>query len=99
VKIIDSHIKEVNEICKQYGVKSLFVFGSAANDSMNAESDVDLLVEFNTNDPLIYADNYFGLKFGLHDILKLDIDLLETKALTNPFLMKQINNTKVLVYG
>ena len=95
MKIIDSHIKEVNEICKQYGVKSLFVFGSAANDSMN----VDLLVEFNTNDPLIYADNYFGLKFGLHDILKLDIDLLETKALTNPFLMKQINNTKVLVYG
>ena len=99
MNIINSHINELNQICKQYGVKSLFVFGSVARNSVNTESDVDLLVEFNTNDPLIYADNYFGLKFRLHDLLKRDIDLLEAKALTNPFLKNEINSTKILVYG
>jgi predicted nucleotidyltransferase len=99
MNVIKSHISELNAVCKQYGVKSLFVFGSVANDSETAESDVDLLVEFYTEDPLVYADNYFGLKFSLHDILKRNIDLLEAKVLKNPFLKEQINSTKVLVYG
>ena len=99
MKIIKKHIDELNSICKLHGVKSLFVFGSAANDTTNKESDVDLLVDFNTTDPLVYADNYFGLKFQLHDLLKRDIDLLEAKALKNPFLKKEIDSTKILVYG
>ena len=99
MNIINSHIHEVTQICKQYGVKSLFVFGSVAKNNVRAESDVDLLVEFNTEDPLVYADNYFGLKFGLHELLKREIDLLEAKALTNPFLKNEINSTKILVYG
>ena len=99
MKLIKSHINELNLICKQYGVKSLFVFGSVASDTTNAESDIDLLVDFNTTDPLKYADNYFGLKFQLHDLLKREIDLLEAKALKNPFLKQEIDSTKVLVYG
>ena len=99
MNLIKSHITELNLICKQYGVKSLFVFGSVASNTGNADSDIDLLVDFNTTDPLTYADNYFGLKFRLHDLLKRKIDLLEARALKNPFLKQEIDSTKVLVYG
>ena len=38
-------------------------------------------------------------KFQLEDIFNRPVDLLEDKALKNPFLKRQIDNTKVLVYG
>lgn len=34
------------ELVKQYGVSSLFLFGSVARDEARPDSDVDLLVEF-----------------------------------------------------
>lgn len=51
------------EMTKQFGVKSLSLFGSVARNDANATSDVDLLVEFNR--PV----GYFGL-FALQDYLE-----------------------------
>ena len=51
------------ELTKQFGVKSLLLFGSVARNESTATSDVDLLVEFNR--PV----GYFGL-FALQDYLE-----------------------------
>jgi uncharacterized protein len=51
------------ELTKQYGVKSLLLFGSVARNEATSTSDVDLLVEFNR--PV----GYFGL-FALQDYLE-----------------------------
>ena len=51
------------ELTKQFGVKSLSLFGSVARDEATSTSDVDLLVEFNR--PV----GYFGL-FALQDYLE-----------------------------
>jgi predicted nucleotidyltransferase len=58
-----------------------------------------MVVDFKIEDPLEYADNYFDLKFELEKILNRQIDLLESKAIRNPFLKENIDKTKVLVYG
>ncbi len=51
------------ELAKQFGVKSLLLFGSVARNEAKATSDVDLLVEFSR--PV----GYFGL-FALQDYLE-----------------------------
>ena len=57
-------LKQKNtELTKQFGVKSLLLFGSVARDEATTASDVDLLVEFNR--PV----GYFGL-FALQDYLE-----------------------------
>ncbi len=94
-----NHIEQIKELCYSYNVKSLFAFGSIVSDKLKATSDIDLLVDIEDKDPLVYTDNYFALKFSLEQIFKRPVDLLEDKALKNPFLRKQIDNTKVLVYG
>lgn len=65
-------------------VKTLYAFGSVNKTKFTADSDVDLMVDFDTNDPIDYSDNYFGLKFELEKILKRSIDLLERKAICDP---------------
>jgi len=57
-------LKQKNaELTKQFGVKSLSLFGSVARNEATTASDVDLLVEFSR--PV----GYFGL-FALQDYLE-----------------------------
>lgn len=37
---------EINRLCRRHTIHSLAVFGSALRDDFNADSDIDLLVEF-----------------------------------------------------
>jgi len=99
MNIIEAHIHLIRQLCHQYKVKTLFAFGSVTTDRFKPTSDIDLLVDIESSDPLEYADNYFALKFQLEKILRRHIDLLEQKALRNPFLRQEIDNSKVLLYG
>jgi predicted nucleotidyltransferase len=99
VKELKDHIEQIKLLCNTHKVKSLFAFGSIVSDKLKTESDIDLVVDIDSKDPIDYSDNYFAVKFQLEDMLKRPVDLLEAKAIKNPFLKKQIDNTKVLVYG
>jgi predicted nucleotidyltransferase len=48
---------------------------------------------------LDYADNYFDLKFSLEDTFKRSVDLLEEKAIKNPYFKKALDKNKQLIYG
>ena len=76
-----------------------YVFGSVLTDRFTDKSDIDLIVDIDSNDPLDYADNYFNLKFALEDLLNRQIDLLENKAIKNPYLRENIDNSKTLLYA
>jgi predicted nucleotidyltransferase len=96
---LKDHIEQIRQLCHEHDVQSLFAFGSVISNKLKAESDIDLIVDIYSTDPVDYTDNYFALKFQLEDILDRHVDLLEAKALKNPFLKKEIDNTKVLIYG
>ncbi len=89
----------ISELCESHKVKSLYAFGSVLTDKFNTESDIDLIVDFETLDVLEYADNYFDLKFALQDALKRPIDLLEERAIKNPYFRDAINQQRQLIYG
>lgn len=38
-------VDRLNRVCRQYGIASLYVFGSVARDGARADSDIDLLYE------------------------------------------------------
>jgi uncharacterized protein len=96
---LQQHIAQIKTLCDEHNVKGLFAFGSITNNTLNEDSDIDLLVDIDDNDPLAYSEHYFDLKFQLEDIFNRPVDLLENKALKNSYLKKQIDDTKVLVYA
>lgn len=97
--IFSDHIAKIKKACQDHHVRSLFAFGSAVNGPLKANSDIDLIVDIESTDPVAYSDAYFGLKFQLEKILKREIDLLEKKTLKNPHLKRSIEGSKVLLYG
>ncbi|PZX12222.1 hypothetical protein LX69_02947 [Breznakibacter xylanolyticus] len=96
---LDNYRNSLIKLCQQNRVKSLYVFGSVLTDRFEDTSDIDLIVDIESNDPLEYADNYFNLKFALQDLLKRPIDLLENKAIRNPFIRSNIDSSKHLIYA
>jgi predicted nucleotidyltransferase len=80
-------------------VRRLYVFGSAISNKLTDQSDVDLMVEFDDVELENYADNYFDLKFCLQEVLKRPVDLIEEKAIKNPFFKAAVDNQRKLVYA
>jgi hypothetical protein len=99
MKIIDKNIEIIKDLCTKHKVKRLFVFGSVLTGRYKKNSDIDLLVDFRDVDLYEYAENYFNLKKALENLLKRDVDLLEDKAIKNPYLRQSIDSTKQLIYG
>ena len=97
--ILDTHITDIKRLCSAHKVKQLYAFGSVLTNKFNHESDVDLVVDFDPIDINQYADNYFAFKFSLQKILKHPVDLLEEKAIKNPYFRQNLNLQRQLIYG
>ena len=69
------------------------------SEKFEKDSDIDLIVDFDNIDVEDYADNYFNFKFSLQDILKRPVDLLENKAIKNPYFKQAVQQQRLLVYG
>lgn len=99
MNIISQHIDQIVNLCQKNKVNSQFAFGSVTTNEFTNESDIDLVVDIEDNDPVRYTEKYYNLKFRLEEILKRKIDLLEMKAIRNRFLKNEIDRTKIQVYG
>lgn len=98
MNIVDQNIDQIRDLCAKHKVARLFVFGSILSEKFKKDSDIDLIVDFREVDLYDYADNYFDLKFALEKIFNRPVDLLEDKAINNPYLRQSIDNSKQLVY-
>src|SRR5690606_31826198 len=96
---INQNINLINSLCKFHKVDKLYAFGSVLTDRFNDRSDIDLIVSFGNVDLLDYADNYFDLKFSLENVFKRPVDLLEEKAIRNPYFKKAVEQKRHLIYG
>ncbi len=98
--LLNSRRQAIAELCARYGVARLEAFGSALRDDFRpGKSDVDLLVEFAPMPPYARVDAYFGLRDELRGLLGQEIDLVMTGAVKNPYLARDIECTKQLLYA
>ncbi|MGB9667160.1 MAG: nucleotidyltransferase family protein [Candidatus Cryosericum sp.] len=75
-------------LADKYGVSSIAVFGSYARGQQKANSDVDLLVDF---DRAIGGFAFIELANDLEELLGMNVDLLTPRMIKhNPYLEKKI---------
>jgi uncharacterized protein len=98
---IEANRAAISELCERYNVNRLDVFGSAARgaDFDDIRSDADFLVEFRRPASKPALEEYFGLREELSKLLGRAVDLVETRAIANPYVMANINRSRQLVYA
>ena len=99
--LVDQHRADIALLCRQYGVRQLEVFGSAARgtDFDPATSDVDFLVEFEPDSGLPTLRQFFGLAKALEGLLGRPVDLVERGAIRNPYILADIERAHEVVYA
>ena len=85
------------DLCRQYRVRELSVFGSAARGEMRPDSDIDLLVEFIPEAKVDLLD-HAGLMLDLSQLLGRRVDLVSKKGL-KPLIRASILEEARLVYA
>jgi predicted nucleotidyltransferase len=96
---MEQDLAKLKNLCVDYHVDKMYLFGSALNSSFTAQSDIDFLVRFKQMDLSKYFQNYMELKKNLESLFGRKVDLLEEQTLKNPILIKSINESKELIYG
>jgi len=98
--IVTNKIPQLIKLCKKYRVATMYLFGSAATGNFNENSDIDFLISFRNDVTLNeYADNYFDLMFEIEDIFGRKVDLITEKTLSNPYFIRNVEQTKQLIYA
>jgi len=76
---------------EQFGVKRCGVFGSFARGMQSDQSDVDLLVEFESGKKSF--DNFMGLAFFLEETIGRRVELVTPEALSpyiGPHILREV---------
>ncbi len=77
---IFQRIADNRSVIGEFGVHRVGVFGSFATGKQNAESDIDLLVDFRPGKKSF--DSFMNLAFFLEDILGRKVDLVTRESLS-----------------
>lgn len=83
--------KEQNQ--EKYGIQSMGLFGSAARDTMNAQSDIDIVVTLNVPD--LFA--LIGIKQDIEEEFGRPVDIVRKRDNMNQFLKKRIEREAIYV--
>ena len=76
---------------ERFGVKKIGVFGSRVRGDAKEESDVDVLVEFESTKKSF--DNFMELSFFLEDLFGKKVDLITTSGLdkyVRPYVEREV---------
>jgi len=89
---------EIENICRALPVKRLGLFGSVLSQDFSPDSDVDVLVVFDSDEKIDFFDKYFELKERLARIFNRDIDLVVDKPFKNPIFRESVEKTRTVIY-
>jgi predicted nucleotidyltransferase len=100
ISIISSNINEIRQLFKAHKIEKAYIFGSAVTGDFNENSDLDFLVKFNPGiNPLEKGELWWNLHDTLRNIFNREIDIVTENSLKNPYFIKELNDTKELIYG
>ena len=75
-----------SKITKDFGIKTLRIFGSVSRNEQTEQSDLDICVETETPNPFLLAD----LKEFLEGLFKCSVDVVRIHKNMNPFFKSRI---------
>lgn len=101
IALIERKRPDLTQLCRRYSVASLYLFGSALTDRFDRQgnSDLDFLITMDSSlSPLEQGERLLQLWGELETLFRRPVDLLTEKSLRNPFLKRQIDANKLLLY-
>jgi uncharacterized protein len=99
IELVAQKRNELAELCRQFKVRRLDLFGSAAKQTFGTSSDLDFIVSFSEQEPDEYARCYFSLAQALEKLFHRNVDLITERSIRNPYFRQAVDQTREPLYG
>lgn len=96
---IDLKTGQLQQLCKKFNVKELYLFGSATTDNFSEDSDLDFIVNFDRQTFEGTFDQFIDFKHELEQIYDRPVDLYHLKKFRNSIFQKEVERSKKLLYA
>jgi predicted nucleotidyltransferase len=91
-----NQIETIKIFFSKQPVLKAYLFGSYSKDLENENSDIDLLVELDYNQPI--GLEFIQMKLDLQELLSKKVDLVSARGLSK-YLKPILDNEKKLIYA
>ena len=95
---MNAYIEQIKQsivpILHRYGVSKAALFGSVVHDQMQPDSDIDMLVQIDSDISLL---EFIGLKLELEGVLNKKVDLVEYDTIKPPLRESILKEQKVIL--
>lgn len=95
---IDLDRERLADFCRRWRITEFALFGSVLREDFRPDSDLDVLVSFEPDAPWSLWD-LSTMRHELEEIFGREVDLVEKKALRNPFRRHAILTSKQVIYA
>jgi len=100
IDLIEQNKDELFRLCKLHGVRTLELFGSAAEGRFDpAHSDLDFLVTYHDEVGPGIANRFLGLGVDLEELFGRRVDLVFDSAIENPYFRLVVNRSRKPLYA
>ncbi len=95
-----SNMPIITKLFAEHHIKTAYFFGSVLTEKFNESSDLDILINFEPEiiDPLQKGELMWNLQFAIEDSIHRNVDLLQESTPKNPYFIKELQETKELIY-
>ncbi len=98
IDLIEDNRDAIAELCRQYGVRKLAVFGSAVSGKFDLEtSDLDFVVDLGGYERGV-ASRYLGLIVALERLLERTVDVVTIHSGTTDVFRHEVERTAQTIY-
>ena len=96
---MNTDISALQQLCREFHVKELYLFGSAAVDNLSESSDLDFIVQFDRPGYEGAFDQFMDFKHQLEEIYGRPVDLYHKTTFRNSIFQQEVESTKKLLYA
>lgn len=90
--------ERIAEFCRKWRVREFSLFGSVLRQDFRADSDVDVLLEFEEGaSPTL--EPWIDMRDELCALFGREVDVVEKRRLVNPFRRHHIMNNRQVLYA
>jgi predicted nucleotidyltransferase len=94
------HLPQVITLLQKHKIIQAYVYGLMFTDKFDDESDLNFLVTFEEGlDPLEKGTHLWDLYYEIKDTFNREVHIITERSLKNPYRKKEIDSTKLLIYG
>ncbi len=98
IDLIEDNRQAIEDLCRQYGVRKLAVFGSAAKGTFDpATSDLDFVVDMTDYGPGV-SMRFLSFGVALEDLFGRSVNLVTERSIKKPRFRDEVYSTMKVLF-